>query len=112
MYRIIDPVCLACFQFLEGSTFLNNLNAGGDTVPGIEYQFIASKYDEVVTPYTNGFLRDNNPKVKNVVLQDLCSLDVSEHALQMLDPIVFRKIDAFLTPAASQTVNCLSALTK
>ncbi|KAF9131852.1 hypothetical protein BGW39_001240 [Mortierella sp. 14UC] len=110
--KAIDPVCLSCFQFLENSPFLQNLNAGGDTVPGVQYQFIASKYDEVVTPYTNGFLRDNNPLVKNVVLQDLCSLDVSEHALQMLDPIVFRKIDAFLTPAASQTVNCLSALTK
>ncbi|KAF9900426.1 hypothetical protein EC991_007342 [Linnemannia zychae] len=110
--KIIDPVCLSCFQFLENSAFLQNLNAGGDTVPGVQYQFIGSKYDEVVTPYTNGFLRDRNPLVKNIVLQDVCSLDVSEHALQMLDPIVFRKIDAFLNPAATQTVNCLSALTK
>jgi hypothetical protein len=66
---------MSCFQFLVGSDFLNNLNAGGDTVPGVQYQFIASKYDEVVTPYTNGFLRDNSPAVKNIVLQDLCSLD-------------------------------------
>ncbi|KAH7060136.1 secreted lipase [Linnemannia elongata] len=109
--KILDPVCKSCFQFLQGSDFLNNLNAGGDTVPGVQYQFIASKYDEVVTPYTNGFLRDNNPAVKNIVLQDLCSLDTSsEHALQMLDPIVFHKINAFLSPSAPQTVNCLSAL--
>ncbi|KAG0272246.1 hypothetical protein BGZ95_012008 [Linnemannia exigua] len=109
--KVIDPVCLSCFQFLENSPFLQNLNTGGDTVPGVQYQFIASKFDEVVTPYTNGFLRDNNPLVKNVVLQDLCPLDLSEHAAQMLDAIVFRKIDAFLTPAATQTVNCLSAFT-
>ncbi|KAG0354416.1 hypothetical protein BGX24_006917 [Mortierella sp. AD032] len=109
--KVIDPVCLSCFQFLENSAFLQNLNAGGDTVPGVQYQFIASKFDQVVTPYTNGFLRDNNPLVKNVVLQDLCPLDLSEHALQMLDPIVFRKIDAFLTPAATQKVDCLSAFT-
>ncbi|KAG0045362.1 hypothetical protein BGZ90_008475 [Linnemannia elongata] len=108
--KILDPVCKSCFQFLQGSDFLNNLNAGGDTVPGVQYQFIASKYDEVVTPYTNGFLHDNNPAVKNIVLQDLCSLDTSEHALQMLDPIVFHKINAFLSPSAPQTVNCLSAL--
>ncbi|OAQ34563.1 alpha/beta-hydrolase [Linnemannia elongata AG-77] len=108
--KILDPVCKSCFQFIQGSDFLNNLNAGGDTVPGVQYQFIASKYDEVVTPYTNGFLRDKNPAVKNIVLQDLCSLDHSEHALQMFDPIVFHKINAFLSPSAPQTVNCLSAL--
>lgn len=34
----------------------------------------------------------------------------SEHALQMLDPIVFHKINAFLSPAAPQNVNCLSGL--
>ncbi|KAF9140352.1 hypothetical protein BGX30_006664 [Mortierella sp. GBA39] len=110
IYKILDPVCLSCFQFLIGSDFLNNLNAGGDTVPGVQYQFIASKYDEIVTPYTNGYLRDNTSAVKNVLLQDLCSLDVSEHALQMLDPIVFHKVLAFLDPSAPQTVNCLSAL--
>ncbi|KAF9139425.1 hypothetical protein BGX30_007993 [Mortierella sp. GBA39] len=110
--KLIDPVCLSCFQFLEGSDFLTKLNAGGDTVPGVEYKFIVSKFDEVVTPYTNGKLRDNNPLVHNVVLQDLCSLDLSDHVLQMLDPIVFNSINAFLNPKASQTVNCLSALTK
>ncbi|KAF9154005.1 hypothetical protein BG015_002148 [Linnemannia schmuckeri] len=85
--KILDPVCLSCFQFLENSDFLGNLNAGGDTVPGVQYQFIVSKYDGVVTPYTNGFLRDNNPSAQNIVLQDICSLDSSEHALQMIDPI-------------------------
>ncbi|KAF9915113.1 hypothetical protein FBU30_002161 [Linnemannia zychae] len=108
--KLIDPLCLSCFQFLEGSDFLNNLNAGGDTVPGVEYKFIVSKFDEVVTPYTNGKLRDNNPLAKNVVLQDLCSVDLSDHVLQMADPIVFHAINAFLNPQAPQTVNCLSAL--
>ncbi|KAG0217958.1 hypothetical protein BGX33_008989 [Mortierella sp. NVP41] len=109
--KSIDPICQACFQLLVGSDFLNNLNAGGVTVPGVKYQFIVSKFDEVVTPYTNGFIRDNNPNVHNVVLQDLCPFDRAGHILQMLDPIVFRKIDAFFTPSASQTINCLSALT-
>ncbi|KAF9100365.1 hypothetical protein BGX29_006655 [Mortierella sp. GBA35] len=67
--KVIDPVCLSCFQFLEGSPFLEKLNEGGDTVPGVEYKFIVSKFDQVVTPYTNGKLRDNNPLVQNVVLQ-------------------------------------------
>lgn len=74
--RVVDPLCLSCFQFLEGSDFLNKLNEGGDTVPGVQYKFIVSKFDQVVTPYTNGKLRDNNPLVQNVVLQDLCVVDL------------------------------------
>ncbi|KAF9128166.1 hypothetical protein BGW39_005298 [Mortierella sp. 14UC] len=62
--KIIDPLCEACYQFALNSTFLNDLNAGGDTFPGIEYLLVASKTDEMVTPYTNGFLRDNNPLVQ------------------------------------------------
>ncbi|KAG0002320.1 hypothetical protein BGZ79_003188 [Entomortierella chlamydospora] len=110
IHSIINPICLSCFQFLENSEFLTNLNAGGDTVPGVTYKFIVSQHDEVVTPYTNGLLRDNSPHVTNVVLQNLCLTDLSEHALMMLDPIVYHEIDAFLNPNAIQTVNCLSAL--
>ncbi|KAF9575973.1 hypothetical protein EC968_000936 [Mortierella alpina] len=110
MPRIIDPVCKSCFQFLENSPFLQNLNAGGDTVPGVSYKFIVSKYDQVVTPYTNGQLKDKNALVQNVVLQNLCAVDLSDHVLQMADPIVFHAANAFFDGAAPQNVNCLSAL--
>ncbi|CAO3571767.1 unnamed protein product [Mortierella alpina] len=108
--KIIDPVCKSCFQFLENSSFLQNLNAGGDTVPGVSYKFIVSKFDEVVTPYTNGQLRDKSALVQNVVLQNLCAVDLSDHVLQMADPIVFHAANAFFDATAPQTVNCLSAL--
>ncbi|KAK3810686.1 MAG: lipase [Linnemannia elongata] len=79
---VFDTVCLSCFQFLENSDFIKNLNARGDTVPGVKYLMITSKLDETVTPYTNGFLRDKSSNVKNIVIQnDYCPLDVSEHAL-------------------------------
>ncbi|KAG0343388.1 hypothetical protein BG004_005345 [Podila humilis] len=108
--KILDPVCKSCFQFLAGSEFLKKLNAGGDTVPGVQYKFIASQFDQVVTPYTNGFLRDQNPMVSNVKLQDICALDLAEHAFQMMDPIVFHTVNAFLTPSEDQRINCLDAL--
>lgn len=56
-----------------------------DTVPGVAYKFIASKADLLVTPYTSGFLRDNNPLVENVTLQDLCPVDLSGHIALCLD---------------------------
>lgn len=41
--KVIDVDCLSRFQFLLDSPFIRNLNAGGDTVPGIEYLMITSK---------------------------------------------------------------------
>ncbi|KAF9968184.1 hypothetical protein BGZ73_000212 [Actinomortierella ambigua] len=108
--KIVDPLCLSCFQFLEGSPFLNDLNAGGDTVPGVEYFFIVSMTDTVVNPYTNGILRDKNPKANTITLQEWCPLDLSDHLLMAADGIVFAGIHAFLTPSAPQKVNCFSAL--
>ncbi|KAG0360404.1 hypothetical protein BGZ54_009566 [Gamsiella multidivaricata] len=107
---IFDKGCLSCFQFLQNSTFIQNLNAGGDTVPGVQYLMIASKLDEIVTPYTTGFLRDDNPNVHNQVLQNWCSADISEHLAQAIDPIAFNAVHAFFTPTADQTINCADAL--
>ena len=66
-------LCPACTQQLAGSSFLKELSSGGDTVPGVDYTVIESRYDEVVTPYTSAFL--SGPKVTNVLLQEQCSLD-------------------------------------
>jgi hypothetical protein len=38
-----------------------------------------TRYDEVVTPYTSGFLASDGNAVTNIVLQDKCRSDTSEH---------------------------------
>ncbi|KAG0361021.1 hypothetical protein BG005_009363 [Podila minutissima] len=108
--KVIDPVCLSCFQVLDNSPFLQALNAQGDTVPGVSYKFITSKADLLVTPYTAEFLRGNNPLVENVTLQDLCPVDLSGHIALCLDPIVFHSVRAFFDPTAPQNIGCLDAL--
>jgi triacylglycerol esterase/lipase EstA (alpha/beta hydrolase family) len=75
--QFVGASCPACTQQQAGSSFMTNLNAGGDTVPGVKYTVIEGRYDEVVTPYTSAFL--SGPKVNNVTLQDQCSLDFGEH---------------------------------
>jgi triacylglycerol esterase/lipase EstA (alpha/beta hydrolase family) len=90
-----------------GSPFLAKLNAGGDTVPGVRYTVIATKYDEVVTPYTSQFL--NGPDVTNVLLQDKCVLDTSEHAaIGLTDRIAYHEVANSLDPAHASPTTCAS----
>lgn len=97
----------ALAQQIVGSDFLTKLNAGGDTVPGVHYTVLATKYDEVVTPYETQFL--NGPDVKNVLLQDLCPLDLSEHALiGLTDRIAFHEVANALDPATATPTTCAS----
>ncbi|WP_030414067.1 esterase/lipase family protein [Streptomyces sp. NRRL S-1448] len=92
---------------IVGSDVLNRLNAGGDTVPGVHYTVIATKYDEVVTPYRSGYL--DGPDVRNVLLQDLCAVDLSEHvAIGTVDPVVFHETANALDPAHATRTTCLN----
>ncbi|WP_351235993.1 alpha/beta fold hydrolase [Streptomyces sp. NPDC002133] len=92
---------------IAGSAFLTRLNAGGDTVPGVRYTVIATKYDEVVTPYRSAFL--DGPGVRNVTLQDLCALDFSEHvAIGLWDRIAYHEVVNALDPAHATPTTCAS----
>jgi len=94
---------------IVGSAFLTKLNAGGDTVPGVHYTVIATKYDEVVTPYSSQFLSGSD--VHNVLLQNLCSVDLSEHALiGLTDRVAFHETANALDPAHATATTCASAL--
>ncbi|MET8978760.1 alpha/beta fold hydrolase [Streptomyces sp. NPDC004539] len=97
----------ALAQQIIGSDFLTKLNAGGDTVPGVRYTVIATKYDEVVTPYQSQFLTGDN--VKNILIQDLCPLDLSEHALiGLTDRIAFHEVANALDPSRARPTTCAS----
>ncbi|MGW1886334.1 esterase/lipase family protein [Streptomyces sp. NPDC001970] len=92
---------------IAGSAFLTKLNAGGDTVPGVRYTVIATKYDEVVTPYRSAFL--DGLGVRNVTLQDLCALDFSEHvAIGLWDRIAYHEVVNALDPAHATPTTCAS----
>ncbi|MFE3167164.1 esterase/lipase family protein [Streptomyces sp. NPDC059224] len=93
---------------IPGSAFLTKLNAGGDTVPGVHYTVISTKYDEVATPWQSQYLSGSD--VHNVLLQDLCSLDLSEHvAIALFDRIAFHEVANALDPAHATTTSCASA---
>jgi triacylglycerol esterase/lipase EstA (alpha/beta hydrolase family) len=90
--------CVACTEQIEGqgSPFMANLNAGGDTVAGPRYVVIESEYDEVVTPYTSAFL--SGPEVQDILLQSQCPLDFSEHIGIVYDPVALQDVLNALGP--------------
>jgi triacylglycerol lipase len=82
------PLCPACAQQAAGSPFIANLNAGGDTLPGVFYTVISTRHDEVVTPFQSQALHGGAPgQVTNIVLQNDCPLDLSEHLTIPDDPV-------------------------
>jgi triacylglycerol esterase/lipase EstA (alpha/beta hydrolase family) len=97
-------LCPACSEQSAGSSFLRNLNGGGDTVAGVHYTVIESRNDEVVTPYTSAFL--SGPGVANITLQDQCSLDQGEHLSMPYDHIADADVLNALDPDHPVTPPC------
>ena len=89
--------CDACLEQFAGSAFLARLNAGGDTVPGVRYTVIETRFDEVVTPFTSAFL--SSPAVTNVLLQDSCVLDTTGHVNIVNDPNALGWVQNALDPS-------------
>ncbi|MEB3370254.1 esterase/lipase family protein [Saccharopolyspora mangrovi] len=82
-------VCEACAQQTQGSPFLTELNDGDDTPDGPDHTVITTRYDEVVTPYTNAFLHDGPAEdLANITVQDQCPNNLMEHDQSPNDVVV------------------------
>ncbi len=80
------------------------LAEGGAAVPGVDYTTVMSKYDELVVPYTSGYLEGE----KNYVLQDLCPLNLSEHLAMAFDPVAAQITFNALDPAHARPIDLLT----
>lgn len=101
---LFTPTCGSCREFLTGSPFLQRLNAQ-PTVPGITYTNIATRYDELVIPYTSGFV--STPRVTNITLQDACPLDFAEHVGVAYSPNATQLVLRALDPAHAKPFRCV-----
>ena len=93
---------------IKGSAFLRRLNRGGDTVRGIAYTVIETRYDEVVTPYRSAFLK--GPRVRNILLQRQCPADAADHLGISFDANALHDVLNALDPAHATPVRCRPAL--
>ncbi|GAA3540202.1 alpha/beta fold hydrolase [Amycolatopsis ultiminotia] len=103
---LVGAACASCNEQSVGSDFLTELNAGGDTVPGVDYTVIQTKYDDVVTPYTNAYLKPAS-NVKNILLQDVCAQDFTDHLGIPYDPIAEQEVLNALDPEHAVTPKCV-----
>jgi hypothetical protein len=106
--QTIGALCMACLQIIKGSNLLTEMHKGGIAVPGVTYTNIMSRYEELIWPYTSGYLSVAN--ATNIVVQDTCEQDLSEHAalagsrraamfvLNALDPEHPRPVPCEFTP--------------
>ncbi len=99
-----DLTSLAVVEQAQGSLFMRELNAGGDTVPGVEYTTIGSRVDEMIQPFANIALR--GPGAHNLVLQDLCPIDLTGHFHMVYDPYVQQLLHNVLDPGHPQRPEC------
>jgi triacylglycerol esterase/lipase EstA (alpha/beta hydrolase family) len=74
-----------------GSSFLNDLNAGDDTIGNVAYTNFVTAYDEVIVPYTNGYLK-NDGNNTNVRIQSHCAARYVGHVTLATDGTVYSGI--------------------
>jgi triacylglycerol esterase/lipase EstA (alpha/beta hydrolase family) len=88
------------------SAFIKKLNSVPDTVPGINYTVISSKYDEVATPWQSQFLSGGGGTIKNIKIQDKCALDLTDHLAIAYDHVAAREVLNALDPAHARSTIC------
>ncbi|MFG2004300.1 esterase/lipase family protein [Spirillospora sp. NPDC048911] len=97
-------ISTAAVQQGTGSRLLLALNRGGDTMPGVRYTVLGTRYDEVATPYRQTFLSAGpGASVHNVVLQNGCEVDLTDHLGITYDPRTLHYIKNALDPKRADT---------
>ncbi|WP_235900433.1 esterase/lipase family protein [Lolliginicoccus suaedae] len=94
----------ALLQQIEGSEFLRELNTPSDTVPGVAYTTINTRHDEVIQPVRNAALRGSG--ARNLLLQDICPLDMSGHFQLLYNPTIHDLVLAALDPRHEPSAAC------
>ncbi|MDJ0396723.1 hypothetical protein QMK17_25880 [Rhodococcus sp. G-MC3] len=92
------------------SPLVKALVAGGDTERGVAYTAVATRFDEVVTPFRTTFLEAGpDATVNNILLQDGCGVDFSDHLSMSVSPRTIGIIKNALDPAGSpaNTIPCV-----
>ncbi|MBU3061949.1 alpha/beta fold hydrolase [Nocardia sp. NEAU-G5] len=107
-HQQVTSICGPC-ALTPGSPFLHILNPDPRVAPRVRFTAIVTKYDEIATPYTTGLI-DDAPNAHNVVVQDLCPTDYTDHLELTYDPVAVAVVRNALDPGHPQPVSCTTVL--
>ncbi|GGK34948.1 lipase [Nocardia camponoti] len=97
----------AGIQQTIGSDFVNTLNAKGDTIAGVDYTVVGTRYDEITNPYELTFLKAvPGATVNNITLQEGCEQDISDHLTMLYSPRALSIALRALDPAGNHPLAC------
>ncbi|MFE2632520.1 esterase/lipase family protein [Streptomyces sp. NPDC059374] len=92
---------------MPGSEVNRTLDRDGDTRPGVSYTVVSTRYDLFATPYRNNFLTAGpGAIVRNILIQDVCPQDVSDHLSLAYDTNAAQLVRNALDPAHARPVRC------
>jgi triacylglycerol lipase len=97
--------CVSCPEFVVGSDYIKAIEARAPA-HSVVYTNITTRYDELVSPHTSGYL--DGPNVTNITVQDDCPLDFSDHLSIVSSPRTGRMMLNALDPAHAQPVPCVA----
>ena len=90
------------YQFDGNSAFMQATNRGDQTPGDISYTAMYSQFDELVRPVETAAIEpgQDNPKVTNILIQDICPGRIVEHAtIGLIDAVAFElALDAIAHP--------------
>lgn len=95
---------VACQQMQVNSSFLNDLNAGDDTIGSVRYTNLYTVYDELVQPVGNAKMNDG---ATNVLVQSHCPARWVAHVGMALDGTVYDGVADALSGAPVR-LNCFA----
>jgi triacylglycerol esterase/lipase EstA (alpha/beta hydrolase family) len=91
--RAVQVTVPAWPQLQHDHPFQRELAALGDSTEGVRHTVIATRHDDVVTPYTSCTLAETEGRyVRNIVLQDIDPEDHTPHVSMPYNPTVLKEV--------------------
>ena len=103
----IELAAGAATQMFPGSVLMDTLWEGGSPyADGVTYLNVVTRYDEAIIPYHSGLVP--GPAATNVVVQDGCEQNLSEHVAVAADPRAADYVLNALDPENPRVPRCVA----
>ncbi|WP_194814765.1 triacylglycerol lipase [Nocardia sp. XZ_19_385] len=104
VFAELRTTCQGCVDMLPVSDNIHELQAAGVYAPEVQYTNLLTRADTEVVPYTNGYREA--PNATNIVLQDVCPVNLAGHNAISVDPTVAALMLNTFSPGTVAEIPC------